>query len=459
MQDTRSLIAAPRSESLTRTFYIKTMGCQMNEYDSDFLAQSMIHYGLFPVNDPRDADLVLINTCIVRAKPEQKALSFLGRMSAIKKKNPGLILGIVGCLAQKDGAGLLERFPQLDLVMGPRELSGIHEVLGRIDSDRERVVATKLEPGPVRPVHTQGYFEGRVTAHLSIMEGCNNFCSYCIVPYVRGREVSRSPYEILDEAKALISEGVRDITLLGQNVNSYLWEEGGRWTFSPLLHEISKLEGLWRLRFTTSHPKDLSDELIRCFGDIPNLCPHLHLPFQAGSNRILKRMKRGYTRERYLELTAELKEVRPDIAITSDVMVGFPGESEEDFQLTLDLIRQVEFDSLFSFKYSDRKGTMAEKMPGKKDEAEKASRLSTLQPLQRQISLKKNKELEGRQMEILVEGQSKKGGMLMGRTPSNKTVNFTCNNGKIGSLTKVLIKDGLLNSLRGEAVRNGSRRY
>ena len=427
----------------------------MNEYDSDFLAQSMIHHGLFPVDEPEDADLVLINTCIVRAKPEQKALSFLGRMSAFKKRKPGLILGLVGCLAQKDGASLLKRFPQLDLVMGPRELSSIQEVLGRIDSDRERVVATRLEPGPPRPIHTLGYFEGRIKAHLSIMEGCNNFCSYCIVPHVRGREVSRSPDEILDEARALISGGVRDITLLGQNVNSYFREEGGGRTFSSLLREIGKLEGLWRLRFTTSHPKDLSDELIRCFGDISNLCPHLHLPFQAGSNRILKGMKRGYTRERYLELTAKLKEVRPDISITSDVMVGFPGESKADFELTLDLIRQVEFDSLFSFKYSDRKGTLAEKMPEKIDEPEKTARLNTLQHLQRQITFKKNRELEGKQVEVLVEGQSKKNKMLTGRTPSNKIVNFTSNNGKFGILVKVLIKDGLLNSLRGEALRNG----
>jgi len=440
---------------MTKTFYIKTMGCQMNEYDSDFLAQSMIHHGLFPVDEPEDADLVLINTCIVRAKPEQKALSFLGRMSAFKKRKPGLILGLVGCLAQKDGASLLKRFPQLDLVMGPRELSSIQEVLGRIDSDRQRVVATRLEPGPPRPIHTLGYFEGRIKAHLSIMEGCNNFCSYCIVPHVRGREVSRSPDEILDEARALISEGVRDITLLGQNVNSYFREEGGRWTFSSFLREIGKLEGLWRLRFTTSHPKDLSDELIRRFGDISNLCPHLHLPFQAGSNRILKGMKRGYTRERYLELTAKLKEVRPDISITSDVMVGFPGESRADFELTLDLIRQVEFDSLFSFKYSDRKGTLAEKMPEKIDEPEKTARLNTLQHLQRQITFKKNRELEGKQVEVLVEGQSKKNKMLTGRTSSNKIVNFTSNNGKFGILVKVLIKDGLLNSLRGDALKNG----
>ncbi len=439
---------------MTRTFYIKTMGCQMNEYDSDFLAQSMIQYGLFPVDDPNHADIVLINTCIVRAKPEQKALSFLGRMNAVKKRNPALILGIVGCLAQKEGANLMKRFPQLDLVMGPRELAGIHEILKPLDSDRKKIVATKLDCGPAPRVHTPGYFAGRPTAHLCIMEGCNNFCSYCIVPHVRGREVSRPSVEILEEAKALISEGVRDITLLGQNVNSYLSKENKGLNFPSLLCKISRLEGLWRLRFTTSHPKDMSEEMIQCFREIPNLCPHLHLPFQSGSNRILKAMKRGYTREKYLELTTRLREVRPEIAITSDVMVGFPGESDKDFQQTLDLISQVKFDSLFSFKYSDRKGTVAEKLPAKIDEMEKTSRLSILQGLQREITLKKNKAFEGREVEVLIEGKSKKGDMLTGRTPSNKNVNFISDNNCFNSLAKVLIKDGLLNSLRGEAVKN-----
>ena len=443
-------VLSKRALPLYSNFYIKTMGCQMNEYDSDFLAQSLIHNGLSPVDDPMSADLILINTCTVRAKPEQKALSLLGRMIAIKMKKPGLILGIVGCLAQREGANLMKRFPQLDLVMGPREFGRTRELLNRVVADREKIVATGLEPAPSRPVHCQGYFNGRITGYISIMEGCNNFCSYCVVPLVRGREISRAPDEILLEARNLISEGIKAITLLGQNVNSYRWEEGEKWNFTSLLRELSKLEGLLRLRFTTSHPKDLSDELIQYFGEINNLCPQIHLPFQAGSNPVLQRMRRGYTREKYMELVTRLREEEPEIAISSDVMVGFPGESEEDFQLTLDLIKRVQFDGLFSFKYSDRKGTLAEKMSDKVEGREKARRLEALQDLQRQITLRKNKSLVGRQMEVLVEGLSKKGGQLTGRTGYNKVVNFTGNNNYIGHLVEVIIKQGSLNSLQGE---------
>jgi len=440
-----------------RHFYIKTMGCQMNDYDSDYLAQLLVNNGFSAVNSPDEADLILINTCTVRAKPEQKAYSFLGRMSSIKKGNPNLILGMVGCLAQMKGPELLKRFPQLDVVIGPRELGRFQEILEGIDRHSGRIVATNLDLAPPQPAPCKGYFHKRITGHVSIMEGCNNFCSYCIVPYVRGREVSRSPDEILTEAENLLSEGIKEITLLGQNVNSYLWEgEKKKWSFPALLYELSRLNGLLRLRFTTSHPKDLSDDLIHSFHDIKNLCPHIHLPFQAGSNRILKLMKRGYTRESYLELIDKLRKINPDIAITSDVMVGFPGESDKDFELTLDLISHVEFDSLFSFKYSDRKGTSAEKMDGKIDEIVKASRLNVLQDLQKKITLKRNKALEGTQLEVLVEGSSKRGGQLAGRTASHKVVNFISNNSHLGSLHTVAIKHSFLNSLWGEVVERKS---
>ena len=434
----------------TRTFFIETMGCQMNEYDSDSLAQSLIRNGIYPVNDPKDASIILINTCTVRAKPEQKAYSLLGRMSALKRRNLKIILGIVGCLAQQQGTDLMKRFPELDLVMGPRELGKIQEVLEKIYTDRNKIVAINLEQAPFPRIFCQGYFSGRVTGYISIMEGCNNFCSYCIVPFVRGKEISRSPHEILAEAKSLLSEGIKDITLLGQNVNSYNWEEWEEWDFSSLLNEVSKLDGLFRLRFTTSHPKDLSDELIQCFGSISNLCPHIHLPFQAGSNSILQQMRRGYTRERYLELISKLRDIKPSIAITSDVMVGFPGELEEDFGMTLDLINHVQFDGLFSFKYSDRIGTLAEKIKDKVEDSEKARRLKVLQTIQKQITLNKNKALEGRKVEVLVEGQSKKGEQLTGRTKSNKIVNFNCKKSRIGHLVEVTIKQGCLNSLIGE---------
>lgn len=426
------------------------MGCQMNEYDSDSLSRYLMHNGLFPVQDPMSADLIFINTCIVRAKPEQKALSLLGRMTAIKRRRPGVILGLVGCLAQREGANLMKRFPDIDLVMGPREFGRIGEFLDRIIVSGERIAATGLERALPRPIHGQGYFSGKSTGYISIMEGCNNFCSYCVVPIVRGRETFRPPDEIFVEAKDLISQGIKSITLLGQNVNSYRWEDWKKWSFTSILREFGRLEGLLRLRFTTSHPKDLSDELIEYFEETSNLCPHIHLPFQAGSNAVLQRMKRGYTREHYVELVMRLREAEPEISISSDVMVGFPGESEKDFDLTLDLIRRVQFDGLFSFKYSDRKGTLAETMPGKVEEKEKSRRLKVLQDLQRQVTLSKNRSLVGRRMDVLVEGQSKRGGQLTGRTGSNKIVNFIGNTNNIGRLVKVTIKQGFLNSLQGE---------
>jgi len=428
-----------------------TMGCQMNEYDSDYLCRVLMDLDYIPTDDPKDADLILINTCTVRAKAEQKAFSALGRMVSLKKSKSGLILGLLGCMAQQEGSNLMKRFPELDLILGTRAIGRFKEILKRLEKGKEKIVdndMTTLQPRS--PMDCNGYFKDRVKSHISIMEGCNNFCSYCVVPYVRGREISRSPEEILTEAEQLISQGVKEITLLGQNVNSYSYWDKKELSFPFLLKKLSMFDGLARIRFTTSHPKDLSDELIHCFGELDNLCPHIHLPFQAGSDKILKLMNRGYTLKRYKELIRKLRMVRPDMAITSDVMVGFPQESEEDFQMTLDLIKEIEFDNLFSFKYSDRKGTLAERMVGKVDEKVKSSRLAILQQLQKDITLKKNKMLEGAEVEILVEGDSKKGGQLTGRTDTNKIVNFYCNLNMLNQLVDVKIKHSFTNSLCGE---------
>jgi len=435
---------------LSKAFFITTMGCQMNDYDSDILAHSLIHAGYCKADAPEDADVILINTCTVRAKPEQKAYTLIGRMSALKERRPHVLLAVVGCLAQQKGNQLMKRFPQVDLVMGPREIGGFKDILKRIQNTRQRVEATKLEGSLDYPLPPQGYYRGRVTGYVSIMEGCNNFCTYCIVPYVRGREVSRPPREIIQEAEHLVSEGVREITLLGQNVNSYVWKGTKAWNFCALLRELNALRGLMRLRFTTSHPKDLSRELIECFGELDKLCPHIHLPFQAGSNTVLRGMGRGYTRQEYLELVQALRRVRPDIAITSDVMVGFPGERDKDFEMTLDLIKQVQFDSLFSFKYSDRKGTVAEKRRDKVEETEKASRLTRLQTLEKEIMLTKNQALEGRHVQVLVEGKSKRGHQLAGRTGTNKIVNFQSDSRTLGDIIKVNIKHAGAHSLTGE---------
>jgi tRNA-2-methylthio-N6-dimethylallyladenosine synthase len=433
---------------LSKGFFIVTMGCQMNEYDSEYLRGRLIELGYKPVDVPEKAAVVLINTCTVREKADQKAFSLLGRLSRIKLRQSEMILGLAGCLAQKEGKRLFKRFPRLDFVIGPRELGNIGTVLDDVSTSRKKRAAIGLDHPPLTS-SVRFPQKQKISAFISIMQGCNNFCAYCIVPYVRGREISRSPGDIVAEARQLIANGTREITLIGQNVNSYLWNDGKNFDFSALLHELNGLEGLLRLRFTTSHPKDLSDDLIHCFGKLDKLCPHIHLPFQAGANDVLRRMKRGYTREHYMSLADKLREAAPGIAITSDVMVGFPGESREDFEETLDLVEKTQFDSLFSFKYSDREGTLASRMKNKVGEQEKANRLSVLQDVQKAITLKKNRSLENRELMVLIEGYSKKDTQLMGRTGSNKIVNLRIDAKYIGRLVNVHIQRGYLHSLLG----------
>jgi tRNA-2-methylthio-N6-dimethylallyladenosine synthase len=426
------------------------MGCQMNEYDSDLVGRFLANWGLAPADNHENADLIIMNTCTVRAKAQQKAFSILGRMAALKKKRkPDLTLGIMGCVAQQQGPDLINRFPELDFVLGTREIGRIPQILDRVINGHEKVVAVDLAQTKSFPDMNDNYYQGRVKGYLSIMEGCNNFCSFCIVPFVRGREVSRPSQDIIREAESLISQGIKEITLLGQNVNSYLSLEEKDVDFPMLLKMLNRLDGLRRIRFTTSHPKDLSGELIRCFEELDKLCPHIHLPLQSGSNKILSRMNRRYTREEYLELVRKLRDMRPDLSITSDIIVGFPGETDEDFEMTLELIKIIEFDGIYSFKYSDRRGTLAEKMDGKVDEGEKAARLLKLQAIQHDITLKRNNNYVGRLQDVLVEGESKKGGQLTGRTGSNKIVNFRCNSKYLGNFVKVLIKVAFTNSLQG----------
>ena len=403
------------------TYYIATMGCQMNEYDSDYLGRLLQKAFYLPAEGPEKADLVLINTCAVREKAEQKAFSLLGRMFSLKKRRPAMILGIMGCVAQKKGKTLLERYPELDLVLGTRELGRFREILKELETHKSKVAATELSREPAPAVIKEGFFKGKVKGFITIMEGCNNFCTYCVVPYVRGREASRPPHEIIREAEYLVKEGVKEVALLGQNVNSYFYNDKHAIVFADLLKLLHNIEGLQRIRFTTSHPKDLSPELIRSFGELHKLCSHIHLPFQAGSNRVLRAMNRGYTREKYLDLIRQLRGVRADMAVTSDVMVGFPGETQEDFELTLDLIDKVQFDGLYSFKYSDREGTDAAGFTNKISEEEKRGRLAELQKLQKNITLKKNQKMIGKEAEVLVEGMSRKGDQSTGRTSNNNS--------------------------------------
>jgi len=433
---------------MERRVYIKTFGCQMNEHDSERMLALLEECGYHETVKWEEADLILVNTCTVREKPEQKAYSIVGRFQQIKKNNPDAIIGIAGCVAQQRGEELLARIPALDFVLGPGKIYKLPEILHEMHKGMRGVCTVGFENGcPTNlPIpHTQ-----QLRAYVTIMQGCDNFCSYCIVPSVRGRERSRPSGEILAEIHALVQRGTKEVTLLGQNVNSYANNTPRELTFPQLLAKIDEIPGLERIRFTTSHPKDLTEEIIEAFGQLKHLCEHFHLPFQAGSNAVLERMNRGHTREEYLAKTKKLREAAPQISITADVMVGFPGEGEEDFLQTLKLMRQVEFDGLFSFKYSPRKGTRAAQWRDDCTSEVKQRRLEILQELQRGITLKKNKELEGTAKEVLVEGRSRNSPHTMkGRTRCNRIVNFPGGSELVGELVTVKITEGLQNSLRG----------
>jgi len=427
----------------------------MNENDSERILRLLERKNYQETKEPKEADLILINTCSVREKPEHKVYSALGRFKSLKEKK-GVIVGVMGCVAQQEGEKLLEKVPYLDMVVGTQAIPLIPKLLDRIETSGERVCEVGFDPDgkyleaqlPQRPLN-------QVKSYVTIMQGCNHFCSFCIVPYLRGRERSRPSKEIIEEVKHLVQMGVKEVCLLGQNVNSYGKGIEGELKFYELLKEINKIEGLERIRFTTSHPVDLSNDLIRCFSELEKLCEHIHLPFQSGSNKILKAMNRGYTRESYIEKVEELKKVCPSIAITSDVIVGFPGEEEDDFKETIDLIERVQFDDLYSFKFSPRKGTRAAQFQNQVDETIKEKRLSILQKIQKEITYKKNKSYEGKITEVLVEGQSKKSEKdLTGRTRSNKIVNFEGDKNLKGSLVSVRIIQAYQHSLRAELIQN-----
>jgi tRNA-2-methylthio-N6-dimethylallyladenosine synthase len=438
---------------VTPSFYLKTFGCQMNKDDSDSVSQILLNQGYRQSKAIEDAQIILINTCAVRQKAEDKALTLVGRLAPLKRKNPDLITGVLGCVAQNQGVDLLAHFPHLDLVIGPRNVHHIDELISKIRKERNKVFSLDLTEEIFLFPKYNGYLKQRVTSFLKIMEGCDNFCSFCIVPFVRGRETSVPATKIIDRAYQLIREGVREITLIGQNVNSYNEKSKAEPSFAGLLKTLDEIPGLQRLRFTTSHPKDLSDELIGLFGRLKTLCPHIHLPVQSGSDAVLRRMNRGYTAEQYRKLIEKLRRTRPDIAVSSDMIVGFPGETEKDFQDSLSLIEEVEFDNLFSFRYSDRRGTKATRLPNKVAEEEKQERLSLLQERQRQITLAKNRSLEGTTQTVLEEGPAKHGGeQRSGRTPGNKILNYVSTTDLAGASVRVKVLKGFQNSLFGEFV-------
>ncbi|MBS3921348.1 MAG: tRNA (N6-isopentenyl adenosine(37)-C2)-methylthiotransferase MiaB [Deltaproteobacteria bacterium] len=439
------------NRSMQKRVYIETYGCQMNEHDSEQILRLLQRSNYLETEDAQEADLILVNTCSVREKPEQKVYSALGRFKGLKEER-GTIIGVAGCVAQQEGQRLLARIPYLDMVIGTHAIALIPQMLERVEVIGEKVCETGFD---TEGKHLDAFLpQGQVSvvkSYVTIMQGCNHFCSYCIVPYVRGRERSRPSQEIVDEVSHLAQRGVKEICLLGQNVNSYGKGLKEEIRFPELLSRLDEIEGVERIRFTTSHPKDLSEELIQAHGGLKKLCEHIHLPFQSGSNGILKAMNRGYTRESYLEKIDRLREVCPSIAITSDVIAGFPGEQEKDFEETLDLMEKVRFDDLFSFKYSPRKGTRAAEISDQVEEQMKQERLALLQKIQKEITLQKNQALEGCIEEVLVEGYSKQTEQdVTGRTRTHKTVNFEGDLESTGKIVPVRIVKAYPHSLRGE---------
>ncbi len=433
--------------------YIETYGCQMNEHDSERMLHLLEASSFREAKNPDQADLVLVNTCSVREKPEHKVYSALGRYRHLKEER-GTIIGVTGCVAQQEGERLLDRVPFLDLVVGTHALSSLPDLVRQVEDFGHRVCETGSTPGGDYLKTPLPEEQGKkVKSYVTIMQGCSRFCSYCIVPYVRGPERSRPGQEILEEIRELADRGVREICLLGQNVNAYGKGLTDGLDFPELLHRIDAIEGIARVRFTTSHPADLSDRLIEAFSELGSLCEHIHLPFQSGSDRVLKRMHRGYTRASYLEKVERLKERCPSIAITADVIVGFPGEDEKDFHETLDLMERVNFDDLFSFKYSPRKGTRAAEFQDQVETEVKERRLAVLQERQRETTIEKNRALEGSVVEVLVDGRSRQSGQdVTGRTRSNKTVNFRGERDLVGRRVNVRITRGFPHSLRAETI-------
>lgn len=431
-----------------------TYGCQMNVHDSEKLNGMLEAMGYISTDNREDADLIIYNTCCVRENAENRVYGNVGALAPLKQDKPDLMIAVCGCMMQQEGMAehIAERFPFVDVVFGTHNLHQFPNLLleamqsnltiVEVLDDNESIV----EDMPIE--RSKG-----ISAWVTIMHGCNNFCSYCIVPYVRGREKSRGPIDILKEVESIAQQGYKEITLLGQNVNSYGKDLAEQYLFPDLLRDINKIDGIERIRFMTSHPKDLSDDLIKAMGDCEKICEHLHLPVQSGSNKILEKMNRKYTREQYLQLISRVREGVPNIAITTDIIVGFPGETEEDFADTLDLVRAAQFDSAFTFIYSPRQGTRAADMDDQVDIDIKKERLSRLTDVQKEISGRKNLLFKDRIVEVLVEGASKNDpDTLSGRTRDNRLVNFKGDPKLIGQLAHVKITNPKFWTLDGSAI-------
>ncbi len=432
----------------------------MNEHDSEKLAGMLEAMDYIESPDRPNANVIIINTCSVREHADERFFGTLGQLKKIKLENPDKIIAVCGCMMQQQHVvdRIKSKFPWVDLIFGTHNIHEFPALIENLNNERLKLINVWSENGEIvegLPAKRKYDFK----AFVNIIYGCNNYCTYCIVPFTRGRERSRDPIEIINEIKTLAKGGVKEIILLGQNVNSFGSESSDNMDFADLLYQIDQINGIERIRFMTSHPKDLSDKLIHAYAECKNLSNHIHLPVQSGSTRILKRMNRKYSREDYLLLIRKLKEASPDIAITTDIIVGFPGEDDQDFEETLDLVRTVGFDSAFTFIYSVRKGTPAESFRDQVPEDVKHARFNRLVDLLNEISLEKNRLCFHKVMNVLVEGESKSNqSMLTGRTDTNKLVNFSASKDQIGKIIRVEITDAKTFSLTGRSIPDEEHR-
>ncbi|MBA6292147.1 tRNA (N6-isopentenyl adenosine(37)-C2)-methylthiotransferase MiaB [Colwellia sp. MB3u-70] len=444
---------------MSKKLYIKTWGCQMNEYDSQKMAELLDStHGFELAEAAEDADVILLNTCSIREKAQEKVFHQLGRWKNLKVKNPDLIIGVGGCVASQEGDAIRQRAPYVDMVFGPQTLHRLPEMIQQVTGHKGHVVDVSFPEIEKFDRLPEPKADG-ATAFVSIMEGCSKYCTFCVVPYTRGEEVSRPLDDVLYEIAQLAEQGVREVNLLGQNVNGYRGDshDGSICRFSELLRLVATIDGIDRIRYTTSHPIEFTDDIIDVYADVPELVSHLHLPVQSGSDRILTQMKRGHTALEYKSQIRKLKKVRPDICMSSDFIIGFPGETDADFEATMNLIKAVDFDLSFSFIYSARPGTPAADMVDDISDETKKQRLQILQDRISQQALQIARHMLDTEQRILVEGPSKKNPMeLRGRTENNRIVNFVAPHTVIGQFVDVKITDVYANSLRGELIRQES---
>ena len=444
---------------MAKKLHIKSYGCQMNVYDAERMTDLLRPIGYVAVDAPEDADLVILNTCHIREKAAEKVYSDLGRLKQAKRARAeggsAMVLAVAGCVAQAEGAEILARAPYVDMVFGPQAYHKLPEMVARVHREQGTVLDTEF-PAESKFDHLPApEARGRYSTFLTVQEGCDKFCTFCVVPYTRGAETSRPAADVIRDAQGLAAGGVREITLLGQNVNAYHGGtmDGGEWGLGRLIRELAAIDGIERIRYTTSYPAEVDDDLIAAHRDVPELMPYLHLPVQSGSDRVLAAMNRRHDRGFYLALARRLRDARPDLALTSDFIVGFPGETDADFEATLDLVREVGFAGAFSFKYSARPGTPAAAMAGQVEDAVKVERLARLQDLLSAQQAAFNRRSVGTEMDVLLEGPGRLAGQLVGKSPYMQAVHVTAPAEMIGEIVRLRIDAAHPNSLAGRLAK------